>query len=76
LTELSGCDSEALKTAIDTVMQTTGKYRDRCVQTKILKKTNHDRSIYNYWKKKKTKQKKQLAQLSRQQEKIRKNKEK
>jgi phosphohistidine phosphatase len=61
LTELSGCDSEALKTAIDTVMQTTGKYRDRCVQTKILKKTNPDRSIYNYWKKKKTKQKKQLA---------------
>jgi CHAD domain-containing protein len=42
-------------------MQTTGKYRDRCVQTKILKKTNPDRSIYNYWKKKKTKQKKQLA---------------
>ena len=61
LMELSGLDSEALQTTINTVMDTTGKYRDRCVQTKILKKTNPDRSIYNCWKKKKAKQKKQVA---------------
>jgi len=61
LMELSGCDSEALQTTIKTVMDTTGKYRDRCVQTKILKKTNPGRSIYNCWKKKTSKQKKLLA---------------
>jgi len=61
LMELSGCDSEPLQTTIKTVMDTTGKYRDRCVQTKILKKTNPGRSIYNCWKKKTSKQKKQVA---------------
>lgn len=61
LIELSGLGSEALQTTINTIMDTTGKYRDRCVQTKILKKTNPDRSIYNYWKQKKAKQKKQVA---------------
>lgn len=61
LMELSGCDSEALQTTIKTVMDTTGKYRDRCVQTKILKKTNFGKSIYTYWNKKRSKQKKQLA---------------
>ena len=61
LMELSGLDSEALKTTINRVMDTTGIYRDRCVQTKILKKANPDRSIYNFWKQKKAKQKKQVA---------------
>lgn len=61
LMELSGCENEALQTTINSIMDTTGKYRDSCVQTKILKKTNPDKSIFNYWKKKKSKQKKQVA---------------
>jgi len=61
LMEMSGLDSEALQTTINRVMDTTGKYRDSCVQTKILQKANPDRSIYNFWKQKKAKQKKQVA---------------
>lgn len=61
LMELSCCFNETLQTTINNIMRTTGKYRDRCVQTKILKKTNSGRSIYIYWNKKKAKQKKQVA---------------
>ncbi len=40
LMDLSGCESEVLRMSIDAFMKSTGKYRDLCVQTQILKKAS------------------------------------
>ncbi|HPJ87624.1 MAG TPA: CHAD domain-containing protein [Thermotogota bacterium] len=50
-----------LDETISAFMQKTGKFRDLCVQTKLLNKSNSEKNIYNYWKKKKTENKNKLS---------------
>jgi phosphohistidine phosphatase len=49
--------NDELNRIISDFLSKTGKYRDVCVQTKILKKLNGEQQIYRYWKKRKKKTK-------------------